>query len=107
ERTDFTGLVRAGEWLARATALGLGPDVGPALDLAGHGEAIAGLPKRLRSNANALRNDMLVLTTLLDLDLLAAFGVEAVDEIPLKSLGERIEAWAASVDRYAEWAELS
>ena len=107
ERTDFAGIIRASEWLTRATARGLGTSVEQALFLANRPEIATRLPENLRQDSQKVRTDTLAFVDTLGLDLTAAFGAASADELPLSDLVDRIETWTQSLDRYSEWAELS
>jgi very-short-patch-repair endonuclease len=107
ERTDFSGIIRASEWLARAMAHGLGTSIEQALSLASRREIAARLPEKLKGDADRVRSDTLALLNTLDLDLAAAFGADSAHEIAVSALVDRFETWARGLDRYAEWAELS
>jgi hypothetical protein len=107
ERTDFSAITRASEWLTRAAACGLGTSIEQALFLASQRAVAARLPERLRADADKVCTDTLALFSILDLDLGAAFGADSADTIALSRPVDRIDAWPQCLDRYTEWAELS
>jgi very-short-patch-repair endonuclease len=107
ERTDFAGILRAGEWLTRATAHGLGTSIEEAISLASRTEIAARLPEKLKGDTDRVRSDTLALLEALDLDLRAAFGADFADTIALLVLIDRLDSWIQDLDRYAEWGELS
>jgi len=106
-RSDFHGIMLAGEWLERVTIRARKLDLNQALAWGARGEMAALLPKRLRNDFEAADVGLAALVEVLDLDVTSAFGVSAIETVPFDTLVERLAIWNGAIDRYNEWGELS
>jgi len=106
ERTDFSGFIRASEWLTRAAARGLGTSIEQALFLANRREIATRLPEKLRGDSDRVRTDVSLSQVL----SISTSPSRLATTRPIRSLCRysRIERDVGSVlGSLCEWTELS
>src|SRR4029079_10702467 len=103
-RTDTAVVSQAVDWLGRVTASPIRPD--PIRCIGFNSESVNRISAVLEAHVREVKIDFEEVVAVLRLDYRTAFGVNAVEEVPLSKLAETAKSWHASPERFDEWVVL-
>jgi hypothetical protein len=104
-RTDTAVVSQAVDWLGRVRASPIRPD--PIRCIGFNSESVNRIAAVLEAHVREVRINFEEVVAVLRLDLRRAFGVNAVEEVPLSKLAETAKSWHASPERFDEWVRLA
>ena len=105
EQTDWARAERIIDWVSRLREVGLEMSFRRMFVLVENQTEVGRLVEELASRLAPTRSNASQLVQELGVDCTSAFGVAALDGVPLESLAERLQTWVNDLQSLSEWSK--
>lgn len=106
EQTAFADLATAIGWVDAVRASGFITALSPCVALIRKNGLAGKLHEKIAELHHELRQSLEQISSLLNLDVAAVFGVSSWSEANITSIGSRLDIWFINLSRYDEWRAL-